>query len=115
MDIIAAPDQAAPYTLSGSLVANVPGPLRSWLSSVLCLSELDRIYAAAPEQAGQTFAERVLRSLCVDVDIDTVDLERLPANGPVIVIANNPFGFLDGIMLDAVVSRVRKICGCSST
>ena len=36
-----------------------------------------------------------------------VDQARIPASGPVVVVANHPYGVLDGAILTVLLTRVR--------
>lgn len=53
------------------------------------------------------FAEKILRAMNVRIEIPESDLERIPAEGPVVVVANHPFGGVEGIVLLALLERVR--------
>ena len=51
--------------------------------------------------------ESLLAEMRIDLEIQPADLERIPAKGPLIAIANHPFGVLDGAALAVLLSRVR--------
>mgnify|MGYP003700620083 CR=1 FL=1 len=55
---------------------------------------------------GDFFAEAVDR-LNLRLNIDRRDLARIPRQGPLVVVANHPFGVVDGIVLGYLLSRVR--------
>jgi putative hemolysin len=43
----------------------------------------------------------------VELRVDAADTARIPATGPVVVVANHPFGMLDGAVLAVLLTRVR--------
>lgn len=51
--------------------------------------------------------ENLLAEMRVELRVDALDSARIPAAGPVVVVANHPFGVLDGAMLAALLIRVR--------
>jgi putative hemolysin len=57
--------------------------------------------------AEETFFASALRSLAIDVRFDAEKLARVPKDGPVIFIANHPYGVLDGIILTWLCMQVR--------
>lgn len=48
-----------------------------------------------------------LDQLKVSMDVDWQKIEQLPAEGPLVFVANHPFGVLDGLMMGELISRVR--------
>jgi putative hemolysin len=48
-----------------------------------------------------------VRRLALDIRYDEAALQQLPATGPVIVVANHPYGVLDGIVLGWLANRIR--------
>jgi len=72
------------------------------------LTPIGRAYArAVAGDPAADFTTRALRELDVAVALDAEDLHHIPATGPLIVVANHPFGALDGLLLLATVGRVR--------
>lgn len=49
-----------------------------------------------------------LKQLKVSMDADWEKIEHLPAEGPLVFVANHPFGVLDGLMMGELISRVRS-------
>lgn len=51
--------------------------------------------------------EALLSEMKVRLDVQPSDLDRIPAKGPLVAVANHPFGVLDGAALAVLLSRVR--------
>ena len=66
--------------------------------------ELYRRVQLSPEGFG---LENLLSAMRVELRVDAADAARIPATGPVVVVANHPFGMLDGAMLAVLLTRVR--------
>jgi putative hemolysin len=54
------------------------------------------------------FLHQALRVLDIKAAINDRDLRSIPASGPAIVVANHPFGGIDGIVLAATLASFRK-------
>jgi len=52
--------------------------------------------------------ENLLAEMQIDLQVQSADLERIPAKGPLVAVANHPFGVLDGAALGVLLSRVRS-------
>ena len=53
------------------------------------------------------FFDRLLERLEIGYDFRKEDVDRIPASGPLLVVANHPFGLVEGLILTTVVSKVR--------
>src|SRR6185312_2311593 len=58
-------------------------------------------------RAGETFFEAAVRSLELDVRYDAHALAAVPRTGPVVFVANHPYGVLDGIVMGWLASKAR--------
>jgi putative hemolysin len=56
----------------------------------------------------ESFWQAAVRSLALDVRYDQDALAAIPKTGPVVVVANHPYGVLDGIVISWLVSKVRS-------
>jgi putative hemolysin len=70
---------------------------------------LRRLYEAQQDERlpGETFFDAAVRLLALDVAYDKAALAAVPAEGPVVFVANHPYGVLDGIVLSALTLKVR--------
>ncbi len=65
------------------------------------------IYRQVRHAGSQCLASDVLARLNIRAEIPPRQLDRIPARGPVVLVANHPFGLLEGAVLCSVLPRVR--------
>ena len=92
-----------------SVLAGAPllAGLPPFASKLLPLKRAQELYERARTRSGTSILENLLREMEVDLRIEAADLQRIPKNGPVIVVSNHPYGMLDGAVLGALLTRVR--------
>jgi putative hemolysin len=56
---------------------------------------------------GESFFAAAVRKLRLDVRYEASQLAKIPATGPCVIVANHPYGVLDGIVIGWLVSKVR--------
>ena len=71
------------------------------------LFKLYRRYQENPNQ-WKNFWDGCVNLLKLKISISNFDLEKIPSSGPAIVVANHPFGVLDGLVLSWLVSQKRN-------
>jgi len=83
-------------------------PVRRVLEQAFGLDQLDRIRGARPDGiTGEAFLAWLLDHLGVELGVGHAELSRIPKSGPVVVVANHPFGGIEGIALARALELVR--------
>ena len=77
-----------------------------YLLSVKTLKDL--YYRMPPSYEPSQFLDNALKTLQIRHNIDAGNLNAVPLTGPTIVVANHPFGGIDGIILASLLCSVRK-------
>jgi putative hemolysin len=57
---------------------------------------------------GESFWSAAIRKLELKLVFNEDELAKWPKTGPLVVVANHPFGVLDGLVICEIVSRVRE-------
>jgi putative hemolysin len=79
------------------------------LARFLSVSTFNRLYEASPSRPDEeTYWSTILRVLDVRLEVSDEDCEKLPASGPLVAVANHPFGGLDGVILGELLTRRRR-------
>ncbi len=94
-------DQTPPEVLSR--VADFPG-LAAKFAPVGKVRDLYRRVRQSPDGFR---LQALLDEMRVSLRLDAADQARIPATGPVVVVANHPYGMLGGAVLTVLLTRVR--------
>ena len=78
-----------------------------WATGKAALLRAIRRFEAAGAPHGQAFWPRALAHLGIEVATPAGEVERIPERGPVVVVANHPHGLVDGMVMAALIGRVR--------
>ncbi len=99
-----------------SITPSAKGPLRQIMFEMLLapvekifhLRTLNNMYrSVSPIPDDARFTDLALQLLNVDYAVSDTDRARIPAKGPVVVVANHPFGAIEGIMLTSLLTSLR--------
>jgi putative hemolysin len=78
------------------------------LEQAFSLSAINDLYAlASPSTADRTYFATALRTFGVYYDLLPEDLAKIPSTGPLIVVANHPFGAIDGLIMGDILTQAR--------
>jgi putative hemolysin len=79
-----------------------------FLMYILRFNKLNKIYEQIASKSGIEFIDEIIRVLEFNIEFDTQELKKIPAGGPLIVVANHPFGGFDSLLLIKYLSLVRS-------
>lgn len=88
----------------------VPGPrfFSAAAERLLGLHRIGSIYSGlSKRKSTRAFLDDALDALDISCSVSDHELERIPKQGPVVVISNHPFGAIDGLLLSFVLLRIR--------
>lgn len=88
----------------------LPAAVHKPLARLLQLDKLQLISESAAAGAGNAcqYSTEMLAQLGVDLVVDPKDQARIPTSGPAVIVANHPFGLLEGLALSIVLGKVRE-------
>ncbi len=110
MHIRQLPFEVAASTLVPAPWKNVIRPLDPALLRFFMPEALVQSYSASRNdgQSAADFAANMLKHLNIRYRVEDSDLRRIPAAGSALVVANHPFGILEGLILVDMLERVRS-------
>jgi putative hemolysin len=98
---------------TGLLPTRIAGPLepliRFLLRQLLALGRIERVYRSLPPFRNPSeFARSALERLGVHFELHPEEQFRIPTHGPAIVVANHPFGGLEGLFMIWLLTCLRS-------
>ncbi len=85
------------------LLPRLPG----FAGRFLPMEQARELYQRVRSAAQGFRLEALLAEMKVKLNVQPADLDRIPVKGPLVAVANHPFGVLDGAALAVLLSRVR--------
>ncbi|HWC20648.1 MAG TPA: GNAT family N-acyltransferase [Terriglobales bacterium] len=95
------------FWTSLQLGTSLKSPVNPVLERIFSLDKLRELYQSVFVADGENIFHRVLKKMNVECLARAKDLARVPTSGPVVAVANHPFGILDGVLLGALLLKVR--------
>lgn len=94
-------------TFSNPVKANTIRTIE-WLTAKVTLLKLIRDFERSGAPVGAPFWPKAVRQMGIRIDTPSEEIARIPATGPVVVVANHPHGLVDGMIMAEMVNRVRS-------
>lgn len=79
-----------------------------WLTAKYTLLKLIRDFERKGAPFGSPFWPAAIAHMGIRIDTPPDEVARIPATGPVVVVANHPSGVVDGMIMAEIVNRVRS-------
>ena len=93
--------------LATLLGQKLPAPVEGAIEKLLRLDRLDRLWEDVPGADDRLIAGHPLALLNVRPQVSERDLALIPKQGPVVAVANHPFGLIEGAILPSLFLSVR--------
>src|SRR5579863_1219804 len=93
--------------LATLLGQKLPAPVEGAIGRLLQLDRLDRLWEDVPGADNRLIAEHPLARLNVHTQVSERDLALIPRQGPVVAVANHPFGLIEGAILPSLFLSIR--------
>jgi len=79
-----------------------------WVTAKVQLLTLIRSFEKSGAPHGSAFWSKAVKHMGIRVETPAEQIARIPATGPVVVVANHPSGLVDGMIMAEMVNRVRS-------
>ncbi len=77
------------------------------LMSILKINKINKEYEKISDLKDLDFLDALLERLGIQYEINPEELKRIPKEGPFIIVANHPYGGIDGVILLKILQEIR--------
>ena len=79
------------------------------IEKLLGRKKLEKLYQEVDQLGlrGGALWQEILAKLQINICFEQAQLDKIPKEGPLVFIANHPFGVVDGLIMGAMASKVR--------
>ncbi len=77
------------------------------IMKLLSLDKLNNMYDDTEGKKGVEFVDNILAQLGIEYEVSEADLKNIPTSNPFILIANHPYGGIDGLILLSIICKLR--------
>jgi putative hemolysin len=101
-------NKAEPFKLNGALGLNKIPLLEPLVERSLALHRLSHMYRDLPPSAdSMEFLQQTLNAFSIRYQVDNKELENIPKSGPSVIVANHPFGAIEGVLMAHLLLQIR--------
>jgi putative hemolysin len=86
---------------------NQKNPILNLIHKLGKFEEINQLYYNTTKSNQDSFIETLFQQLNIQVEVPENHLEKIPTEGPCIIVANHPFGALDGLTMIKTISKHR--------
>lgn len=79
-----------------------------FLMYILRFNKLNKLYDKISTKEGIDFIDAIINILEFKIELEEKELMRIPQTGPLIIVANHPYGGFDSLLLLKYISQVRS-------
>lgn len=106
------PSKSNPFSLKGALrglpSARVSQNIEHFLENALALKQLEKTYQGLPTcDDEQSFLQQVFDTFNIRYRVTDEELAHIPTEGPLLIVANHPFGAIEGVIMADLLRKIR--------